>query len=781
MMFKTKRVRIKVYGIVQGIGFRPFVSRLAMELSIGGDVCNKGSYVEIHAEGKDDLVNAFIERLSEDAPAVAAIIGKEIWEEEPVGEKNFKIIESVHEPGDIYVSPDLATCPECQKELFDPHNRRYLHPFINCTNCGPRMTILNGMPYDRIRTSMDKFPMCDKCAYEYSHPETRRYHAQPVCCNDDGPTLHLIGREETGKEALIFTRSVIRRGGIAAVKGIGGFHLCCDAKNPKAVKRLRTLKHRPQKPFAVMMKNLSVVKRECVVLDGEEKILTGVQKPILLLKKKLNCTLAESVAPDNPFIGVMLPYAPVQFLLFDYPDDLPMTEAFIMTSGNPHGAPICRTDIEAEKYLSPMCDVILSNNRDILLRADDSVMQFVDKKPYMIRRSRGYAPLPFLGPDLKNNGILAIGGELKNTFVLAKHNLYYPSPYIGDLADPRSIEALDSAITRMKELLEIEPDCVACDLHPGYHSVHYAEKIGLPLIQVQHHYAHILSCMAENRYTEPLIGVSLDGTGYGTDHTIWGGEFLIASTKGFNRIGSLSPFIQAGGDISSKEGWRIAVSIIYDAWNRDKKKTTEIVKSLDLCDEQSLKAQFFMLDKNLNCIPSTSAGRLFDAVSAILDIRKSSTFEGEASMALEFHSELDNRLLAKTEIVAFSSLDYNRERETVGGDLCSRPQDFVLDIKPMIRQIVQKKLNGEKISNIAGQFHNQLALMITAGVDRCSEISGIKTVALSGGCFQNMLLLSLCRKYLENKGYRVLCHSLIPANDGGIALGQAFYAAYKNY
>ena len=816
-MTKIRR-KIRVYGIVQGIGFRPFIKRTADRLGIAGDVCNKGSYVEIHAEGGPDGVQAFRVSIEEDAPSVSSIIRVEMETEPVLGETEFRIIESRRETGEIFVSPDLAICPECQKELFDPTNRRYLHPFINCTDCGPRLTILDSMPYDRVRTSMAKFPMCGKCEYEYTHPETRRFDSQPVCCRDDGPQLFIPGREETGDAALTYTRAILRKGGIAAIKGIGGFHLACDAANETAVRRLRDLKRRPQKPFAVMMRDLSVVRRECRMEEGAEKILDGVQKPILILNRKQGGKLADLIAPDNPTVGVMLPYAPVQLLLFSYPDGETMTDMLVMTSGNPSGAPICRTTEDAVKYLSPMCDVILSNDRDIRIRADDSVMQLEAGKPYMIRRSRGYAPLPFVGPRTWKGQVLAVGGELKNTFALAGDELYYPSPYIGDMADLRSVEALKAAVARMERLLEINPKAVACDLHPRYNSTAFAEEYAkenhLPLVYVQHHFAHVLSCMAEHDFEGEAIGISFDGTGYGTDGTIWGGEFMKASAAGFVRLGSLQPFRQAGGDLSSKEGWRIAVSLICQAFAEElsgtenggnahpdkscpaqqetmaidrltedqrkevRRKVAEEVRFLGLCDEANLKMQFMMLEKKINCTDSTSAGRLFDGVSAILGIRRKNTFEGEASMALEFQADAEVKTKIHPHPLPWNDTGTNLDERSgsaapASGLGCS-DRSFVIPISPMIRQLLADLHEGRDRSKLAGAFHDWLAEAVLLGALQCQKETGIQTVALSGGCFQNLTLLKKCKELLAASDFKVLTHSLVAPNDGGIALGQAW-------
>lgn len=507
------RVCIRVFGIVQGVGFRPTVKRHADACDIAGSVSNKGPYVEIFAEGSEECVHSFIKQIQEEPPKRAVILKLDVEnvesgedgihkvESETDSKEKFQIMESEKEEGEIFVSPDIAICPECKKELYDKNDRRYLHPFINCTCCGPRLTILDSMPYDRVRTSMGEFPMCEKCEYEYTHAETRRFDAQPVCCNDCGPEVYLLGRKERGADAIRYTRKVISEGGIVAVKGIGGFHLCCDAAKEETVARLRQRKKRPMKPFAVMMKDLDVVRRECETEPHLEEILDGHQKPIILLPKKEGGTLCESVAPDNPKIGVMLPYAPVQLLLFDYQDETKVSDCLVMTSANTSGAPICRDDEDALNELSGLCDVILSHDRKIRLRADDTVMDFYRGEPYMIRRSRGYAPLPFMMGNEFKGQVLAVGGELKNAFCIGKNQLFYPSPYIGDMGDVRTVKALKESVKRMEELLETKPQIVACDMHPSYNTRAAAEEMGLPVFLVQHHYAHILSCMAENEWT----------------------------------------------------------------------------------------------------------------------------------------------------------------------------------------------------------------------------------------------------------------------------------------
>ena len=788
---------IRVYGIVQGVGFRPTVSRHAMARGIRGSVSNKGPYVEIFAQGRQQDVDGFIGDIENRPPKRAAIL-KLLVEpvEEPEEFTQFDIIESEKTKGEIFVSPDIAICDECKEEMFDPKNRRYLHPFINCTCCGPRLTILDSLPYDRERTSMKEFPMCPSCADEYHNPDTRRYDAQPVCCNDCGPEVYLIGREERGREAITYTRKTIASGGIVAIKGIGGFHLCCDATSEEAVQRLRKLKRRPVKPFAVMTQDLETVKEVCQVSEEQEKILTGHQKPILLLDKLINQPnkqetegkLCESIAPGNPKVGVMLPYAPVQLLLFHYDDGIEMPKLLVMTSGNTSGAPICRDDHEAVEELSYLCDCILSHDRKIRIRADDSVMDFYKGEPYMIRRSRGYAPLPFMVSTPWKGQVIAAGGELKNTFCIGVDNRFYPSPYVGDLEDLRTVKALKETIGRLETLLEVQPEVVVCDLHPKYNSTVVAQELGLPVLKVQHHYAHILSCMAENDCEEKVIGVSFDGTGYGTDGTIWGGEILIADHQGFTRLGSIQPFVQVGGDVSAKEGWRIAVSLIWQNTG-DLEKTLDTVQKLGLCTEQEAKVLVTMAQRKLNAVTSTSAGRLFDGVSAILGIRRASTFEGEASTALEFAAEAwrAQKIQKKNVDIRVKSLKmWMTEKKDIPenpGTSASSTEErkFVLNTGDIVAHLVQEKLAGEDSGKLAYEFHRALAEQILAACEAAEQETGIKKVALSGGVFQNRLLLELVDDGLAERGFEVLKHSLIPPNDGGIALGQAAYGmAYVN-
>jgi hydrogenase maturation protein HypF len=760
--------QIRIFGIVQGVGFRPTVSRYARQFHIAGKVSNRGAWVEIVAQGPASQVTAFEKQIELSPPERADILKIKIKEINGAPRyTSFEIVSSDKVPGDIFVSPDIAICDQCKKELFDPDNRRYLHPFINCTDCGPRFTILDEMPYDRERTSMKAFEMCPDCAEEYITPSSRRYDAQPVCCPNCGPELYLLDRPERGHVAMHLTRKVISEGGIAAIKGIGGFHLCCDAKNEQAVSRLRKLKQRPAKPLAVMMRDEAAVRRECVLGKEEARILTGHQKPIVLLEKKKHTSLCEAISPGQLTVGVMLPYAPVQCLLFDYDDGIAVSDCLVMTSGNARGAAICHNDEEARRELSRFADVILSNDRPIVTRSDDSVMDFITvrhkRQPYMIRRSRGYAPLPcYISKEMKGQ-LLAVGGELKNTFCIGNGQLFYPSAYVGDLADVRTMKALKEAVERMLTLLKIKPQAVACDLHPGYQSTRYAEALGLPVIHIQHHYAHIVSCMAENDAEGPVIGLAFDGTGYGPDGSIWGGEILIADWQGYERAGHIEPFLQLGGDAASREGWRIAAALLLEH-ARDAHQYEAAVEKLGLCSVQEARALRMMADRNINAVRSTSAGRLFDAVAAGLGICRSATFEGEAAMALETAAEKYSR-------------DHPEDTETIQGAVVAEENTgLILKTTAFFNHLMAKKTAGEDPGKLASDFHRGLSEMLVAACETLRAKRSMNTVALSGGVFQNKYLTQLTAEKLEKRGFDVLLHRLIPPNDGGIALGQAVAA-----
>lgn len=770
------RKKIRVYGIVQGVGFRPTVTRHAHTADIYGTVSNKGPYVEIEAEGLHSNIERFIELIKIEPPKRAMILKvlEYPWEKVKIRKyHSFEIIKSKKKKGEIFISPDIGICDECEKELYDKNNRRYLHPFINCTCCGPRLTILENLPYDRERTSMKSFPMCPQCESEYEDIKSRRFDAQPVCCNECGPEVYTLDGRYKGIDAIRHIREVIISGGISAIKGIGGFHLCCDATNEEAIKKLRSLKNRGNKPFAVMVKDIKTLKKYCDIDKSSEKIVSGFEKPIVLFPKKHGKTI-EALAPNNPYLGVMLPYAPLQLLLFRSDDELDekMPDILVMTSANLKGAAIARTDDDIEREIKSITDEVLSNNREIRIRADDSVMSIYKNKPYMIRRSRGYAPFPILVSEELKGSVLAIGGELKNTFCFGINNLFYPSSYVGDLRDIRTVNAFYESLDILEKLLEQKPKVLVCDKHPLYNSVEIAEKLSdkynLPLLKIQHHYAHILSCMAENDFSKRCLGLAFDGTGYGDDGSIWGGELILADTKDFKRISSIDPFIQLGGDKSSREGWRIAISIIYEhfgdkAWN--------IVDKLKLSDMKTFKVQKFMFENQINAVLSTSLGRIFDAVSAILGIKRESGFEGEAAMALEFKAE-EYMKSSKDGFIEEIDLLLDEFNEFIEG----KSQN--INTKRLFLFILRKRLEGIDIALLAYFFHRALVEISVKVVEKYAKEYSEYNISLSGGVFQNLLLLDMMSEKLKERGFRVLRHSMIAPNDGGIALGQAFYGMH---
>ena len=784
---------IRLFGVVQGVGFRPFVHRTAERFGVKGTVCNKGAYVEIEAEGSAPVLDTFLKALLEEAPARSAILKSSVREGEVRGFAEFRIIKSRGKAGDVFVSPDIATCPACLKEMYDPADRRYRHPFINCTACGPRLTILEGMPYDRARTSMRAFPMCPECGREYTDPQSRRFHAQPVACPSCGPTLKILWARdpdllkaspddpaEASLEALKRTREVIRSGGIAAIKGIGGFHLSCDALDPEAVRRLRLLKERPTKPFAVMAPDLETARRYVETDPSQEAFMSGPQKPILLLRKRGGEEL-EAVSPANPYLGVMLPYAPVHYLLFDDPGDPAfghLTDLLVMTSANRSGCPICRSDSDAKDVLTEMCDVILTHDREIRIRADDSVMGWQDGRPLMIRRSRGYAPLPVIVGREASGPVLAMGGELKNTFALMSRDLIYPAAYLSDMADPRSLAALEDSVGRMEDLLAVKPRVIAVDGHPAYrvsalgHEI--ASRSGLPVVRIQHHFAHVVSCMAEHDIDEPVIGAALDGTGWGDDGTIWGCEFFANDRASYERHATLERIFLPGGDRAAVEGWRPAVSWLWRAFGDEAESLAAL---LCLCSETECRTQLIMTEKEMNGCRTSSAGRLFDAASALLGICRKSTFEGEAATALQYAAE---RALDRRGEGALEDLAGEAALSAPTGliDVIVREDGLTeLSPVPLIRRLVEDFRAGGPADELALLFHRGIAELIAAGCRTVRQKTGIKKAALTGGTMQNTVLVAMARALLKADGFEVYTHEMIPANDNGLAVGQALAAA----
>jgi hydrogenase maturation protein HypF len=769
------RVRAKIVGRVQGVGFRPTVYRYATQLGLGGFVCNGLHGVTVEVEGDDLKVGAFFHHLIHDPPkqAVIADIQKQVIAEK--GYKQFEVIESEPE-GDaaVHVPPDLATCDDCLCELFDPTDRRHGYPFINCTNCGPRFTIIRDLPYDRDKTSMAGFTMCPPCGDEYQDPSDRRFHAQPDACEDCGPQLRLLhschseqgetaaGRLSSGGkplnrsdcetlrfaqgdntgEALQHTVDLLRRGLIVAVKSLGGYHLACDATSPQAVARLRQRKHRPHKPLAVMFRDIETLKRHCEVSEAEEAELLSVTRPIVLLNRRPPSTpsLDRSISPDSPTIGAFLPYTPLHHLLMQGFD------ALVMTSGNLTDEPIISEEAELPTLLGPIADAALTHNRPIVHKCDDSVLRVVNGQRQFFRRARGFAPNPIRIAE-QSSQILAVGGELKNTFCLVRDGNAFLSQHIGDLKDYKTYDYFAREITAWQKLMRIEPEVVAYDLHPSYLSTKFAMRSAIQeRIGVQHHHAHIASVMAEHNLHEPVIGVALDGTGYGTDGTIWGGEFLVADRADFERIAHFKAYPLPGGDKAIEEPWRMAASVLL---------------AEGLCEvTPKLRPIQKMIESNFNSPLTSSAGRLFDAVAAILGLCDVATYEAQAAIRLE-------------------SIADPRVTERYPFEIAARHGPWTLDFGQTIRAIIEERSQGAAVGEIAAKFHNTVA---AAAVRACRFVRGqrnINVVVLSGGVFQNTLLLRRTVDALQAQHFTVFTNAAVPPNDGGLALGQAAVAAAR--
>lgn len=753
---------ITVGGVVQGVGFRPFVYTLALKHGLNGWVRNTSAGVEIHAEGTPELIRAFVQGLRQEPPPLARIDFLTSRESTFESHTVFEIRESAPVPGAFQpISPDVAVCPECLRELRDPTNRRYRYPFINCTHCGPRFTIIQNVPYDRPATTMSAFPMCAPCAHEYHDPTDRRFHAQPTACPECGPMVWLE-RGQTRIEGDAAIRSVVaclQRGEIAAIKGLGGFHLACDALNERAVAELRARKRRVAKPFALMLPDLATVRQFCHCSEAEAQLLTSPAAPIVLLERRVHIPdqIAPSAAPGQNTLGVMLPYTPLHVLLFE---DTGL-KALIMTSGNHSEEPILTDNAAAQAHLAELADVFLLHDRDIHIRTDDSVMRVFEGSDLPLRRSRGYAPYPVHLPyDMPS--VLAVGGELKNTFCLTRERYAFMSHHIGDLSNYETLRSFESGIAHFERLFRIQPRLIAYDLHPDYLATRYAqnraEQDHLPAVGVAHHHAHIGACMVENglKGDAPVIGVSFDGTGYGTDGTIWGGEFLIADYQGFERAAYLKPVALPGGDAAARKPARIALSHLINAG---------IPLDLDLPPAAALSEteQTIIqrqIERGLNAPFTSSMGRLFDAVSALLGLCQISTFEGEAAMALE-------TVVDPAETSAYC------------WDVVEADPSLILDPAPVIHGLLADQRQGVGAGRIAARFHNGLARLITEVCLRLRRDTGLNQVALSGGVFQNVSLLKKTLPLLRAEGFEVLSHRLVPPNDGGLALGQAVIAYHQ--
>lgn len=742
-----KNVQVNIQGTVQGVGFRPFVYRLAHELNIKGWIINSSEGVKIEVEGVEKNIDDFLQRLRSDKP-VNSIINNFKYSTTPVKNfTNFEIKESNNSSlKTALILPDLTTCPDCLKEVFNPSDRRYLYPFTNCTNCGPRFSIIESIPYDRENTTMNEFIMCDECRSEYENPLDRRFHAEPNACPKCGPQIKLYDNKKNPvkSENLIKTAcEFIHAGKIIALKGLGGYQLLVDARNNEAVKRLRERKHREEKPFAMMFPSIEMIKECCNVSAEEEKLLNSVQSPIVLIKKKENDIIAEEVSPSNNYHGCMLPYTPLHHILMKQ-----LNIPIVATSGNISDEPICINDEEAFNKLGGIVDYFLTHNRKIVRQVDDSVARVINGKPFMIRRARGYAPYPVIF-DEKNPTAIAVGGQLKNTVAISNGNNVFISQHIGDLDSKEAFQTFKKIISDFKNLYDLNPEYIISDLHADYVSTKFAQSTGLNLIQVQHHYAHILSCIAENKIDCEVLGISWDGTGYGTDGNIWGGEFLKVNIDMFERIAHFKYFPLPGGEKAIKEVWRIGASLLYIAIN-DKEKVKKHYKDFDAS------AIMDLIDKKVNSPLCSSAGRLFDGIASLIGLKQFVSFEGQAAMQLEniVHEDLEDRY--RFEIIK------------------SEHNNYIIDWKIVVLDILKDIENQIPEHIISQKFHNSLVDLI---VDVC-RLSGIKKIAISGGCFQNKYLIERTIDKLQEAGFVVYWQSEIPTNDAGICLGQMKYFSY---
>lgn len=755
-MTDAKRMRITIEGIVQGVGFRPFLFRLAERSGITGWVKNTTAGVVAEAQGDALLLEAFVAAIGGEAPPLAVIASIATEDIPTVGDAAFTILGSEGATGTVRVAPDGDVCPDCLRELFDPADRRYRYPVITCTNCGPRYSLITAAPYDRPNTTMASFPLCEACRAEYEDPRDRRFHAQPVACPDCGPRLRLVdsGDRDLEGDPVEAAAALLAAGKIVAVKGIGGYHLAADALNDAAVRELRRRKARDEKPFAIMAPNLDVVRSFAVPDAVEERLLAGSEHPIVLLRKRPGNDISPLVAPAGGYFGTMLPYTPLHHLLL-----LDRFTALIMTSGNLSDEPIAYKDAEARQRLAEIADYFLVHDREIHTRTDDSVIRVFRGSPLFLRRSRGYVPREVRIP-VELPAVLAVGAELKGTICLARGDRAVMSQHIGDLKNAATLDSLAETTAHLQGLLEITPAIVAHDLHPDYLSTSFAEGLGegLHRVPVQHHHAHLASCMAENGLDGDVIGVIFDGTGYGGDGTIWGGEFLVGGYGGYRRAGHLRQVPLPGGDAAVREPFRMALAYLYDAFGAGLFDLP--LPWLGDIGEPERALYLQMLERRINSPLTSSCGRLFDAVSALTGVRGRVSYEGQAAMELEALAEQSDTAAVYPYL------------------LLSRNEAVEIDFRFMIRALVEDVTAGRPKAEMARTFHTTIAAAVA---DVCGHIRagcGLNRVVLSGGVFQNKLLTEgVCQSLLE-KEFLVHTHRLVPPNDGGLALGQAVVAGY---
>ena len=751
-------------GVVQGVGFRPFVYRLATQHHLNGWVRNTSGQVEIEIEGNESEVREFLQELKTQAPPMARIEDIHSVFSSPKGYPDFLIQKSLNQSNEYQlVSPDIATCPDCREEIFNPADRRFRYPFTNCTSCGPRFTIIEDIPYDRPNTTMREFKMCPSCEKEYNDPLNRRFHAQPNACPICGPKLELT--DKNGKvikcnDVIKKAAGLLQNGKILAIRGLGGFQLACDAANNKTVNLLRERKHRPAKPFAVMAATIEDIMIHCRVSRAEVELLTSPQAPIVLLRWNTKFSdIITSVAPDRRYLGMMLPYTPLHHLLLRE-TGLPL----VMTSGNLSEEPIAKDNDEAFARLHDIADYFLAHNRGIYARYDDSVYMVEENQPVALRRARGYAPYPIHLP-CRAKQILACGAELKNTFCLTRDDHAFISQHIGDMENEETLQHFEHTIELYQRLFRIQPEIIACDIHPEYLPSKYAARIAaeqdLPLVSVQHHHAHIVSCMAENNISTPVIGVAFDGVGYGTDGAIWGGEFLVADRRGFQRAGQFEYVPMPGGAAAIKKPYRMALGYLYSLLGEDFSLDGLPLAKLNPGETAIIRQQ---IQKRINCPLTSSVGRLFDAVAALTGLNGEVSYEAQAAIALEMQAP-DRFPHTKIETYPYSF------KETSGVTVVKLGELFVA--------IVDDLRNNVAVATISLKLHQTIAGIT---VDMCGIISqktGIKQIALSGGVFQNRLLLKLTAAGLKQAGFQVFTHHLVPCNDGGLSLGQAVIANFQ--
>lgn len=756
MLQNSTARKIHVQGIVQGVGFRPFVYQLAKRFGLTGHVANTSAGVQIHVEGAARQLDAFHQAILEEAPPLAQITDSTASAAAAEHFQSFEIVHSQsNESRSTLISPDVSVCDDCLKELFDTGDRRYRYPFINCTNCGPRYTIIDDIPYDRPKTSMRSFTMCSRCQGEYDDPMNRRFHAQPNACPDCGPRVTLAdadGQPINAQDPIAGAIDLLAEGHILAIKGLGGFHLAADAAKSEAVAALRSRKQREEKPFALMAKNLEQIQCFARVSAAEGELLCSPQRPILLLEKREPNPIAGTVSPKNRCFGVMLPYTPLHYLLLQGP-----FTALVMTSGNISDEPIAIENREAVKRLAGIADYFLLHDRDIYLRSDDSIVRQVAGRSRQIRRSRGYVPVPVFLKQ-KRPAVMALGAELKNTVCLLKGNQAFMGQHVGDLENMATYGFFQETIRHLKRILDISPEIIACDLHPDYLSTRYAlEQQDHPVVRVQHHHAHIASCLAENRVDGPVIGLSFDGTGYGEDGTVWGGEILVADARGYERAAHLAAVPMPGAAAAVKEPWRMTVAYLMATFGeRFREQDIPFVHGLDPVRREAMAK---LATTGVNSPMTSSLGRLFDGVAALVGLRQRVAYEGQAAMELEMAA--DTSPAGRYEW-AWSDTPV--------------PQ---LRFEPLVEGIVSDLEKAVPVGVISRRFHDTLVGAFGEICIRIGRERGINQAALSGGVFQNALLLTAMIPELEALGFEVYTHRLVPANDGGIALGQAVSAAAR--